>query len=67
MPDRALTSPDEDWAVAWITQGARQIADMPSEFEARQFAQICILFTDISDVHVLPPIGPLDMPGAAAA
>lgn len=62
-----MTKSDEDWAVAWITQGARQIAGMPSEFEARQSAQICILLTDVSDVHVLPPIGPLDMPSTPAA
>lgn len=48
------------WAVTWQLQGQREIADMPSWFEARAFAQICHLLVDCSDVHVLPPIGPLD-------
>lgn len=52
------------WSVAWLLQGRRVVADMPSEFEARQFAQICGLLTTVSDVHVLPPIGPLDTAAA---
>lgn len=50
-----------DWAVTWRTQGKREIADMPSEFEARQFAQICVMLTDVTDVYLLPPVGRLDI------
>lgn len=49
------------WAVSWRQTGEtgkqlRTIADMPDEFSARQFAQICALLTTVSDVHVLPPV-----------
>lgn len=49
----------DGWAVAWKLQGVQHTAELPSEFEARTFAQICCLITDCSDVHLLPPIGPL--------
>lgn len=62
-----MISSDEDWAVTWRTQGRREIAGMPDEFSARQFAQICVLLTDVDDVHLLPPIGPLDIPARVAA
>lgn len=56
----------EGWAVTWVLQGVRQEAELPSEFEARVFAQICILLTDCTDVHLLPPIGPLTSSGSPA-
>lgn len=58
---------DEDWAVTWRIQGRREIAAMPDEFSARQFGQICALLTDVDDVHVLPPIGPIDIQVSLAA
>lgn len=51
----------EFWSVTWRVQGVRQVAELPSELEARMFAQICILLVDCTDVHVLPPTGPLDL------
>lgn len=56
----------DSWAVTWVLQGVRHTAELPSEFEARAFAQICILLTDCTDVHLLPPIGPLTSPGSPA-
>lgn len=58
---------DTGWCVTWRLQGTREIAPMPDEFAARQFGQICALLTDVDDVHVLPPIGPIDIQVSLAA
>lgn len=58
---------DTGWCATWRLQGKREIAPMPDEFAARQFGQLCIMLTDVDDVHGLPPIGPIDIQLAAAA
>lgn len=55
------------WQVAWLFLGVRHCANLPSEFVAREFAQVCALLSDVSDVHVLPPIGSLDLSPAQVA